>query len=122
MHPIYQKMKEKNPKWDQQCEEALKQVHEQLVQNFLHFPDLEKPIVVITDASEFAGGSFFGNVDVEKGKLIPIGFYSMTYNKDQKNLMIHKKELLVAVKSIIHWRHLLYGHHFYLLMDNYYYP
>ena len=74
----------------------------------LRQPQLDKPFEVKVDASGFALGGMLLQRQ-EDGKKHPIGYYSATLNKAQRNYNIYKLELLAIVECLKHWRPYLAG-------------
>ena len=66
-----------------------------------HF-DPTKPIVLKTDASDYAIGAVCSQVD-EKGVLHAVGFHSRKLKDAQRNYDIHDKELLAIVDGLKKW-------------------
>ena len=77
-------------------------------------PQLDKPFEVEVDASGFALGGVLLQRQ-EGGKKHPIGYYSATLNKAQRNYDIYKLELLAIAECLKHWRPLSRTHIFYLI-------
>ena len=74
----------------------------------LQQPQLDKPFEVEVDTSGFA----LGGVLLQRpkdGKKHPIGYYSATLNKAQRNYDIYKLELLAIAECLKHWRPYLAG-------------
>ena len=69
----------------------------------LRQPQLDKPFEVKVDASRFALGGVLLQRQ-EDGKKHPIGYYSATLNKAQRNYNIYELELLAIADCLKHWR------------------
>jgi hypothetical protein len=67
-----------------------------------HF-DPQKPVIIETDASDFALGAVLSQRDGEKC-LHPVAFHSRKFSPAEINYEIHDKELLAIVDSFKHWR------------------
>jgi len=67
-----------------------------------HF-DAQKPVIVETDASDFAIGAVLSQRDSE-GRLHPVAFHSRKFQPAEINYEIHDKELLAVVDAFKHWR------------------
>jgi len=66
-----------------------------------HF-DLERPITIETDASDYAIGAICSQPD-EKGILHPVAYYSRKLKDPERNYDIHDKELLAIVDALRKW-------------------
>ena len=73
----------------------------------LCFPDLEKPFVLGTDASDYAVGAILQQ-DHGRG-LQPVAYLSRKLSSVERNYAVHEKELLAIVHSVRTWRHHLQG-------------
>jgi RNase H-like domain found in reverse transcriptase/Reverse transcriptase (RNA-dependent DNA polymerase)/Integrase zinc binding domain/Integrase core domain/Chromo (CHRromatin Organisation MOdifier) domain/Retroviral aspartyl protease len=73
----------------------------------IHF-DPSKPIVVETDASDYALGAV-ASQQAPDGKLHPFAFHSRALDPAERNYEIHDKELLGIVDAFRIWRHYLEG-------------
>jgi len=74
----------------------------------LILPNPEKQFIMETDASHFALGCVLSQYD-EEHKLHPIGYYSRSFTKPERNYSITDKELLAIIAGLEEWRHLLIG-------------
>jgi len=62
------------------------------------------------DASDYATG---GILSIEEdGKWRPVAFLSESLNEMKRNYEIHDKEMLVIIRGLESWRHLLKGAQF----------
>jgi len=91
-------------KWNPQAEEAF----QELKQRFMTAPILAhfnatKPVIIDTDASDFAIGAILSQTD-EKGRLHAVTFHSQKFQPAEINYEIHNKELLANVDAFKHWR------------------
>jgi len=48
-------------------------------------------------------------MEYEDGKWKPVVFISKSLNKTERNYEIHNKEMLVIIRELENWRHLLKG-------------
>ena len=71
-------------------------------------PDLDKKIRMKIDASDYATGEVL-SMECEDGRWRPVAFLSKSLNKTERNYKIHNKEMLVVIKGLENWRHLLEG-------------
>ena len=60
------------------------------------------------DASDYATGEVL-SMECENGRWRPVAFLSKSLNKTERNYKIHNKEMLVVIKGLENWRHLLEG-------------
>jgi len=67
-----------------------------------HF-DPAKPVIIETDASDFAIGAVLSQRDKEN-RLHPVAFHSRKFSPAEINYEIHDKELLAVVDAFKHWR------------------
>jgi hypothetical protein len=82
----------------------------------LIMPDFDKEFILCTDASNSGYGAVLCQ---ERGKdLRPIGYYSKTMSKAQKNYAVIEKELLAVVMGIEHYHQYLYGVRFMVYTDH----
>ena len=49
------------------------------------------------------------SMEYEDGKWKPVVFISKSLNKTERNYEIHNKEMLVIIRELENWRHLLKG-------------
>jgi len=107
-------MVKKDKKWDwtEKQEEAFRQLKERFIKKLvLAAPDLDKKIRMEVDASDYAIGGVL-SMECENGRWRPVVFLSKSLNKIEKNYKIHDKEILVIIRGLENWRHLLEGAHF----------
>ena len=106
--PLYNMVK-KDKKWewtekqDKAFEELKKRFTEKLV---LATPDLDKKIRMEVDASDYAIGGVL-LMECEDGLWRPVAFLSKLLNETERNYEIHDKEILVIVRGLEVWKHLL---------------
>ena len=85
----------------------------------LHLPDVNRPFVVMTDASLIASGGILMQHD-GNGDLHPCAYLSQTFSPAERNYDIYDWELLAVIHALEHWRHYLQGttHPITLLTDH----
>ena len=85
----------------------------------LHLPDVNRPFVVMTDASLIASGGILMQRD-GNGDLHPCAYLSQTFSPAKQNYDIYDQELLAIIHALEHWRHYLQGtaHPVVLLTDH----
>jgi hypothetical protein len=81
---------------------------DELKQRFTTAPILahfnpQKPVIIESDASDFALGAVLSQRD-EENRLHPIAFHSRKFQPAEINYEIHDKELLAIVDAFKHWR------------------
>ena len=77
------------------------------VGNILVMFDPNKPIIMETDASDYAIGASISQE--QAGKLRPVAFHSRKMSPAEQNYEIHDKELLAVVVAFEQWRMYLEG-------------
>ena len=102
-------MVKKNQKWKQieRQEKAFKELKERFTKKpVLAAPIQNKKMRREVDASDYTmGGVLF--MECENGKQRLIAFLSKSLNKTERNYEIYDKEMLVVIKGLENWRHLL---------------
>ena len=83
----------------------------------LGYPDQSRPFSLAVDASAFAGGAVLQQTDTN-GAERPVAYWSMTFNREQRNYTVTEKECLALVEAVRHFRPYLYGRPFELLTDH----
>jgi len=66
-------------------------------------PDLAKPFIVETDASDFALGAILSQFGID-GLLHPVAFYSRKLTSAEINYQVYNKELLAIITTFEQWR------------------
>ncbi len=66
-------------------------------------PDLAKPFIVETDASDFALGAILSQFRID-GLLHPVVFYSRKLTSAEINFQVYDKELLAIITAFEQWR------------------
>ncbi|KAL0373943.1 UNVERIFIED_CONTAM: Transposon Tf2-12 polyprotein [Sesamum radiatum] len=98
--------------WTPQCQVSFDDLKRAMVTDpVLALPDMSKPFVVETDASDFA----LGGVLMQDGH--PVAFESRKLKDAERRYSAHEKELLAVVHCLRLWRHLL-GSPFMVKTDN----
>ena len=82
----------------------------------LIYPDFSKPLLLTTDASDFAIGAVLSQGEVGKDR--PIHFASRTLNKSEESYSASEKEFLAIVWSLKIFRNYLYGQKFIIMTDH----
>jgi len=90
--------------WTKEAETAFKELKHRFTSApiLAHF-DAQRPVIIETDASDFAIGAILSQWDEEK-RLHPVAFHSRKFTPAEINYKIHDKELLAIVDAFKHWR------------------
>jgi len=90
--------------WTEEAGKAFKELKTRFTtaQILAHF-DATKPVIIETDASDFAIGAVLSQRDGEN-RLHPVAFHSRKFQPSEINYEIHDKELLAVVDAFKHWR------------------
>ena len=67
------------------------------------------PLIVETDASDYALAAILSTISPTDGKIHPIAFHSRTFTPPKLNYDVHNKELLAIFEAFKIWRHYLEG-------------
>lgn len=96
--------------WTGKCEEAFLKLKEAFsgAPVLAHF-NPEFPIIVETDASDYAVSRIISQVDPADNDICPIAFYSRTMAPAELNYEIYDKELLAIYAAFRQWRCYLEG-------------
>ena len=73
--------------------------------------DLDKKMWIEVDASDYTMDGVL-LMEYEDGLWRPVAFLLKSLNKTEKNYEIYNKEMLVIIRGLENWRHLLEGAHF----------
>ncbi|MGL5707545.1 MAG: reverse transcriptase domain-containing protein [Aeromonas sp.] len=99
--------------WEKEDQTIVEAVFEKIKQQILlTYPDMNKPFVLETDASEFAMGA------VLKQGVNIIGFYSAKYNKSECNYTIVEKETLAILKALEKFKPIIFNNEVTIKTDN----
>lgn len=103
--------------WNKEAQEAFEVLRNKLITApILALPDITKPFVLDTDASNEAIGAVLSqNID---GTERVIAYASRTLTKSERKYCVTRKELLAVVHFEKHCRHYLYGKRFLLHTDH----
>jgi len=90
--------------WNQEAEAAFRELKNRFTTApiLAHF-NPQKPVIIETDASDFALGAMLSQRNNE-GRLHPVAFHSRKFQPAEINYEIHDKELLAIVDAFKHWR------------------
>jgi hypothetical protein len=84
--------------------------------DILQYPDFEKPIVLTTDASNFALGAVLSQGPIGQDR--PVAYASRTLTKTEERYSAIEKELLAIVWATQYFRPYLFGRRFTLFTDH----
>ena len=70
--------------------------------------DLNKKIRMEVDASDYTMDGVL-SIEYKDGKWRPVAFLSKSLNETERNYEIHDKEMLVVIRGLENWKHLLEG-------------
>ena len=107
-------MVKNNQKWNwiERQEEAFRKLKERFTKELvLVAPDLDKKMRMEVNASDYAIRGFL-SMECEDGRRRPITFLSKSLNEIERNYEIHDKKMLVIIRGLENWRHLLEGAYF----------
>ena len=93
------------------AQSAFSLLKQDIADSVLATPDLSKPFIIETDASEYAIGATLSQSDR------PVAFFSRSLNSSEKKHHSVEKEAYAIVESIRKWRHYLLGSHFTVITD-----
>jgi len=90
--------------WNQEAEAAFRELKNRFTTApvLAHF-DPREPVIIETDASDFALGAVLSQRSKE-GLLHPVAFHSRKFQPTEINYEIHDKELLAIMDAFKHWR------------------
>ena len=111
--PLHDMVK-KNKKWEwtERQEKAFEELKKRFTEEpVLVAPDLDKKIRMEVNASDYAIGGVL-SMECEDSLWRPVAFLSKSLNETERNYEIHDKEMLVIVRGLKAWRHLLEGAQF----------
>ncbi|SOV04806.1 uncharacterized protein UDID_17198 [Ustilago sp. UG-2017a] len=95
--------------WNHAAQHAFEQLHSSFsTDTILHHFDPAQPIIVETDASDFAVAAVLSQ-SFDQGTRHPIAFFSKKLDPAQLNYPIFDKEMFAIVAAFKHWRQYLEG-------------
>jgi len=74
-------------------------------------PDLDKKIRMKVNALDYAMDRVL-SIEYKDGRWRLVVLLSKSLNETERNYEIHDKEMLMIIRSLENWRHLLEGTHF----------
>ena len=122
MQPLHEllapsKVKSQTVTWNEVAEQAFNNVKDALANaTMLHYPKVNAPTCLVTDASDSAVGAVLQQYD--QGTWQPLSFFSKKLSNTERRYSTFDRELLAVYLAIKHFRHLLEGRHFHVLTDH----
>jgi len=99
--------KDRKWEWTKKQEKSFEELKKRFIQEpVLAMLDLDKKIRIEVDASDYVMGGVL-LMEGENGKWRPVRFLSKSLNETERNYKIHDKEMLVIIRGLESWRHLL---------------
>ena len=83
----------------------------------LAYPDFDRPFELHVDACKTGGGATLNQTDND-GHMHPVAYWSMTFNKAQRNYGTSEQECLAMVAAIKHFRPYIYGRRVRVITDH----
>ncbi|KAG0433987.1 Retrovirus-related Pol polyprotein from transposon 17.6, partial [Dictyocoela muelleri] len=112
---MYEKLKIKGNKvrWSENDEILLNKIMNLIKRkNILHHPDINREFLLRCDASDLGIGSML----FQDNKII--GYYSKKFNKQEANYTVIEKEIYSIIKSLDHFKSLIYNTRVNIETDN----
>ena len=104
--------KDKRWDWTERQEKTFKELKEQFTKEpVLAAPDIDKKMRMEVNALDYTTGGVL-SMECEDGLWRLVAFLSKSLNETERNYEIHDKEMLVIVRGLEAWRHLLEGAQF----------
>jgi len=101
--------KDKKWEWTEKQKKAFEEFKRKFMQELvLAVPDLDKEMRMEVDALDYATGGVL-LMEGEDGKWRLVIFLSKSLNEIERNYKIYDKEILVIIRGLESWRHLLEG-------------
>ena len=99
--------KDKKWEWAEKEERAFGELKRRFTEELvLAAPDLDKKMQMEVDASDYATGGVL-SIECEDNLWRLVAFLSKSLNEMERNYEIHDKEMLVIIRGLEAWRHLL---------------
>jgi len=71
-------------------------------------PDLDRKMKIEVDTSDYIMGEVL-SMKYRDGKWRLVAYLSRSFNETKRNYGIHNKEILLIIRKLENWRHLLKG-------------
>ena len=103
--------KHRSIRWHHGCMVAFRELKDRISDApVLQPPDVTKPFIIETDASDFARGAQLLQVGPD-GKEHPVAFESHKFSPAEKNYPTHERELLAIKDAVRAWEHYIENGH-----------
>lgn len=111
---LYDKLQKENKfQWNQQDTTLINEIFSEInKQVMLNYPDFNKSFILETDASNSGIGAV-----LYQEKLL-IGFFSYKFKKSEQNYTIVEKETFAILKSLIHFKQIVFNSKIIIKTDN----
>jgi len=101
--------KDQKWEWTERQEEAFKELKKKFTKELvLAALDLDKKMRMEVDTSDYATGGVL-SMECKDGRWRPVAFLSKLLNETERNYEIHDKKMLVVIRGLENWKHLLEG-------------
>lgn len=101
----------------EECKTALEKLKQSLIEPpVLKYPDLNRPFILTTDASDYSLGAILSQV-YSQGEF-PIAYASRSLGKSERNYSVIEKEMLAIYWAVNNFRPYLYGRKFTVVTDH----
>jgi len=101
--------KDKKWEWTEKQEKAFEELKRRFTEELvLAAPDLDKKMQMEVDVSNYATGGVL-LMECEDNLWRPVAFLSKSLNEMERNYEIYNKKMLVIIRGLEAWRHLLEG-------------
>ena len=101
--------KDKRWEWTEKQEKAFRELKEWFTKELVLVAlDIDKKMRMEVDASDYATEEVL-SMEYKDKLWRPVAFLSKSLNKTERNYEIHDKEILVIIRGLESWKHLLEG-------------
>lgn len=116
--PMFNLLRKDTPyKWGPDQDAAFHQLKQALCKDpVLVAPDPELPFILDTDASDTGLGAVLSQLTPEGERVV--AYHSRTLDKPEKNYCVTRRELLVVIDAVNHFKHILCGLPFTIRTDH----
>ena len=99
-------------KWTERQKRAFRELKERFTKEpVLAALNLDKKMRIEVDVLDYTAGGVLP-MECEDGRWRPVAFLLKSLNETEKNYEIYNKEMLVVIRELENWRHLLEGARF----------
>jgi len=101
--------KDQKWEWTERQEKVFRELKERFTKELvLSAPDLDKKMRMEVDILDYATEGVL-SIECKDGKWRPVVFLSKSLNETERSYEIYNKEMLVVIRGLENWRHLLEG-------------